>query len=168
MIFKRAFVVLLLIAGLSYSLSAGQQAPGARAAVYSAAQATAGQAAYQANCASCHQPTLVGQNEAPPLAGANFMTTWGKRTTKDLLEYMSATMPPGKPSLAEAEYLNISAFILQFNGAPAGTQALTAATATPIGTIATGQRPATTAAARPAGGGGDGEGGPARTAGPAP
>ncbi len=62
------------------------------------------------------------------------MTTWGKRTTKDLLDYMSATMPPGKPSLAEAEYLNITAFILQFNGAPAGTQALTAATATPIGT----------------------------------
>ena len=53
---------------------------------------------------------------------------------------MSATMPPGKPSLAEAEYVNITAFILQFNGAPAGTQALTAATATPIGTIATGQR----------------------------
>ena len=86
------------------------------------------------------------------------MTTWGKRTTKDLLEYMAATMPPGKPSLAEAEYINITAFILQFNGAPAGTQALTAATTTPIGSIATGQRPATTAAARP--GGGDGEGAP--------
>ena len=42
------------------------------------------------------------------------------RTTKDLVEYMSATMPPGRPSLAEAEYLNITAFILQFNGATAG------------------------------------------------
>ena len=124
------------------------QTTASRPAVYSAAQATAGQASYQANCASCHQPTLVGQNEAPPLAGPNFMTTWGKRTTKDLIEYMAATMPPGKPSLAEAEYVNISAFILQFNGAPAGAQALTTATATPIGTIATGQRPATTAAAR--------------------
>ena len=123
-------------------MSAGQQAPAARPSVYTAAQATAGQAAYTANCASCHQPTLVGQNEAPPLAGTNFMTTWGKRTTKDLIEYMAATMPPGKPSLAEADYVNISAFILQYNGATAGTQALAAATATPIGTIATGQRAA--------------------------
>ena len=129
--------------------SAGQ-APSA--SVYTAAQATAGQASYQANCASCHQATLVGQNEAPALAGANFMTTWRGRTTKDLVEYMSATMPPGRPSLGEAEYLNIAAFILQFNGAAAGTQPLVAATATPIGSIATGQRAAASlAAAAPAG-----------------
>ena len=165
MIVRSAFVAVSLIAGVSLTLAAREQTP-ARPAVYTAAQATAGQASYQANCASCHQPALGGQNEAPPLAGANFMTTWGKRTTKDLLDYMAATMPPGKPSLAEAEYLNITAFILQFNGAPAGTQALTAATATPIGSIATGQRPATTVAARP--GGGDGEGAPPRPAGPAP
>ena len=133
---SRAFVACRCVGGTQRPRTAAT-----RPAVYTAAQATAGQASYQANCASCHQPTLVGQNEAPPLAGTNFMTTWGKRTTKDLLDYMSATMPPGKPSLAEAEYLNITAFILQFNGAPAGAQALTAATATPIGTIATGQRP---------------------------
>ncbi len=172
MIFKRAFVALTLVAGLSFSLSAGQVPPAsasatarqAQPAVYTAAQATAGQAAYAANCASCHQPTLVGQNEAPPLAGTNFMTTWGKRTTKDLIEYMAATMPPGKPSLAEADYVNISAFILQYNGATAGTQALAATTAAPIATIATGQRaapPVRTAA------GGGGDGGPARPAGPA-
>src|SRR6187399_553050 len=142
MIFKRAFVALTLVGGLSFSLSAGQQAPAARPAVYSAVQATAGQAAYTANCASCHQPTLAGQNEAPPLAGTNFMTTWGKRTTKDLIDYMSATMPPGKPSLAEADYLNISAFILQYNGALAGTQTLAMTTAAPIASIATGQRAA--------------------------
>ena len=141
----------------------------ARPAVYTAAQATAGQAAYQANCASCHQPTLVGQNEAPPLAGTNFMTTWRQRTTKDLIEYMAASMPPGKPSLAEADYVNITAFILQFNGAPAGTQALTAATATPIGTIATGQRPAHDDGDRATRwAAGDGDGAPARPAGAAP
>ena len=83
------------------------------------------------------------------------MTTWGERTTKDLVEYMSATMPPGRPSLAEAEYLNITAFILQFNGATAGAQPLVAATATPIGTIATGQR---AAAPRPTPAGADGAG----------
>ena len=74
---------------------------------------------------------------------------------------MSATMPPGKPSLAQAEYVNITAFILQFNGAPAGAQALTPATATPIGTIATGQRAGHAAAAAARRRGGDGEGGAA-------
>ena len=34
------------------------------------AQATAGQTAYEANCASCHVADLGGRNEAPQLAGA--------------------------------------------------------------------------------------------------
>ncbi|MDO8681474.1 MAG: PQQ-binding-like beta-propeller repeat protein [Acidobacteriota bacterium] len=141
-------VLLALVAGVQLTGTQGQ-AP----SVYTAAQAAAGQASYQANCASCHMPDLAGQNEAPPLAGANFMTTWRGRTTKDLVEYMSATMPPGRPSLAEAEYLNITAFILQFNGATAGAQPLVAATAPPIGTIATGQRAARPTPAGPAGAG---------------
>jgi len=154
-----SFVLLALVAGVQLT---GTQAQ--TPSVYTAAQAAAGQASYQANCASCHQPTLAGQNEAPPLAGPNFMTTWRGRTTKDLVEYMSATMPPGRPSLAEADYLNITAFILQFNGATPGAQPLVAATAAPIGTIATGQRAAGAApgAGRPA------AGGPQRPAGPPP
>lgn len=143
--------VLGAIAGLG--LVALTVAPSAQAPVappvYTVAQATAGRAAYQANCASCHLPDLAGRNEAPPLAGANFMSTWRGRTTKDLVEYMSASMPPGRPSLGEAEYVNITAFILQSNGAAAGQQAFTAATASPIGAIATGQAPARTADAGP-------------------
>ncbi len=153
------FAMLAVVAGVSLTVTAASaratasQAVPPPAAVYTAAQAAAGLASYQANCASCHQPTLVGQNEAPALAGANFMTTWRGRTTNELVEYMAATMPPGKPSLGEAEYLNISAYILQYNGAAAGTQPLAAATVAPIGVIATGQRPAArpTAAQAPAG-----------------
>src|SRR5688572_4742524 len=165
-----AFVSVAFVGASAFALasarqapvSAAQQASAARPSVYTPAQAAAGQAVYAANCASCHQPTLVGQNEAPPLAGPNFMTTWGKRTTKDLIEYMAATMPPGKPSLAETDYVNVAAFILQYNGATAGTAALAAAVETPIATVATGQR------AAPARAAGDGDGGPARAAGPAP
>ena len=72
-----------------------RQAP-RTAAVFTAAQATAGQAVYQANCASCHLPDLAGQNEAPPLAGANFMRTWGTRTTRDLVEYMAGDDAAGQ------------------------------------------------------------------------
>jgi hypothetical protein len=82
-------------------------------------------------------PDLGGRNEAPPLAGTNFMNTWRARTTKDLVEYMG-TMPPDAPSLAADQYLAIAAYVLQSNGAPAGTQPFTATTAAQIGSIATG------------------------------
>src|SRR5688572_825167 len=154
------FVALALVAVVTLSLTT-QVETQAPTAVFTAAQANAGQASYQTNCASCHLADLAGQNEAPQLAGPNFRSTWGKRTTRDLIEYMAATMPPGKPSLAAEEYVNLAAFILRANGAGAGTQALTANNATPIGSVATGA-PAQAAVAtvpRPAvvvAGGGDG------------
>src|SRR6185436_16921526 len=56
-------------------------------------QITAGRTLYQTNCAGCHMPDLGGRNEAPPLAGANFMSTWGARSTRDLLGTIQTTMP---------------------------------------------------------------------------
>ena len=130
--------------------------------IYTAAQATAGRVAYDANCASCHLPDLAGRNEAPPLRGANFMNTWRARTAKDLLDYMQATMPPGRPSLAPEAYLSIAAFVLQSNGAAAGSQNLTASVTAAIGSVATGLAPARAAA--PAGA----AQGPARAQSPPP
>jgi alcohol dehydrogenase (cytochrome c) len=117
-------------------LIAGQQAS---APVFTADQATAGRAAYQANCASCHLPDLGGRNEAPPLAGANFMSTWATRTTRDLFDYMSATMPPTGSTLSATDYAAITSFILQSNGATAGTQAFTPTTTVAIAGVATGR-----------------------------
>ena len=155
-------------AALGLVLLAGQQPP---AAVYSTAQATAGRAVYQQSCASCHMADLAGRNEAPQLAGNNFMNTWRSRSTRDLFEFIQSTMPPTGESLGADQYLAVTAFILQANGAAAGTQAFTATTTAPIGTVATGaaapagarQAQTTTAddPAPPAGGGrGAGRGGP--------
>src|SRR5206468_457731 len=116
-------------------LLAGQQPP---PAIYSAAQATAGRAVYQQSCASCHMPDLAGRNEAPPLAGNNFMNTWRSRSTRDLFEFIQSTMPPSGESLGADQYLAVTAFILQSNGAAAGAQAFTPTTAAPIGTVASG------------------------------
>ena len=113
---------------------AGQQP----ASVFTAAQADAGRAAYQASCAGCHMPDLTGRNEAPPLAGANFMNTWRTRSTRDLFDFMSSTMPPDAPSLAADQYLAITAFILQYNGATPGAQPFTPTTTVALGSIATG------------------------------
>jgi alcohol dehydrogenase (cytochrome c) len=141
-------------AGCSLYLAMAQQQPG----IFTAAQAAAGRAAYQTSCASCHLDTLAGRNEAPQLAGTNFMTQWGGRTTKDLYGYIQAVMPPGNGgTLGEETYLAITAYILQANGARAGNQPLAASTGIAIRTIADGTAPAQTAAApAPAGRGGRG------------
>ena len=83
-------------------------------------------------------PDLAGRNEAPPLAGGTFLNTWRTRTTKDLFDYMSATMPPNQPTLSAGQYAAITSFILQANGATTGAQPLTPATAVAIGSVATG------------------------------
>src|SRR6185312_14721012 len=140
-----ALVPVVTIATLGIALVAGQPPP---SAVYSADQAAAGRAAYQANCASCHMPDLAGRSEAPPLAGANFMNSWRSRTTRDLFEFIQSTMPPDGSNLTADQYLAIAAFILESNGAPAGAQPLTPTTAAAIGSIAASGAPADAGSAR--------------------
>jgi alcohol dehydrogenase (cytochrome c) len=111
-------------------------------AVYTASQAAEGFAQYQTNCASCHLPDLSGRNEAPQLAGGNFMNTWGPRTTTELIRYIQSAMPPSDPGgLSEEICSNIVAFFLQANGAPAGNRPLAASPEIRIGSVADGQMP---------------------------
>jgi alcohol dehydrogenase (cytochrome c) len=136
---KQLALVLALVGVYGVVKMSGQQAPAVAAGPFTQAQADQGRADYQANCASCHQADLSGQNNAAPLAGTSFMSGWGNRTTKDLLETIAGTMPANNPStLTEQAYLNITAFILASNGSRPGNAALTANTAVGIRTIATG------------------------------
>src|SRR5258708_1302874 len=107
-----------LLLFVSAAVCAGAQAP------FTGAQSDAGRSAYQGNCASCHMPDLAGRNEAPQLAGSNFMLAWGGRTGSALAEYMQQTMPPGnRGGLGRETYLNLAAFILEANGARAAQAA---------------------------------------------
>ncbi len=109
---------------------------------YLTRQADAGRAAYLSHCASCHLPELGGRNEAPELAGPNFIRAWGARTTSDLFAFIRATMPPGdRGNLGDENYVNLVAFLLSANGARAGSQPLTAADRVVLGPIATGVMP---------------------------
>ena len=134
----------LTVATAALGLAAGvtvvvaqQPAP---SSVHTADQAQAGRALYESACASCHRTDLQGSFEAPALAGANFLNFWGERTAGELVERVSGTMPPDQPgSLADDDNLDIVAYILQVNDAPAGSQALTATTAAVIGSVAVGQ-----------------------------
>src|ERR1700704_4155444 len=140
----RNHFALALIAFAGWALvamppAAGQQ-PAGGAGPFTAAQAGAGATAYQANCATCHQPDLRGQGTAAPLAGQAFIGAWGSRPASELLSFMQLTMPPGSPGTLSADtYSNIAAFILQSNGARAGNQPLTANTQVLINAVATGQ-----------------------------
>src|ERR1700733_3196476 len=111
-------------------------------AQYTATQATAGRAAYQTNCASCHALDLSGR-EGPQLAGANFIRQWGDKTAGELIGFIRATMPPGAGgSLPDQTYINVAAFILDANSARPGEQALTTESAASIRSVASGQRAA--------------------------
>jgi alcohol dehydrogenase (cytochrome c) len=110
--------------------------------VYTMAQAAEGLKTYQTNCASCHLPDLTGRNEAPPLAGGNFISAWGSRSTSDLIGYMQESMPPSnRGGLSDETYANLVGFILQANGALAGDRPLVLATPARIGSVASGQMP---------------------------
>jgi len=132
----------LIGAGMFASvISARQQS--APAGPFTAQQSAAGRNLYQSNCASCHMQDLGGRNEAPPLAGSNFINTWGPRSTRNLLSTIQTTMPPGNTGrLSADEYASITAFILSANGAIAGTQSFNAASDVVIRTIASGLAPA--------------------------
>ena len=125
--------------GLAAAPQSSQQS--AATGTYTAQQAAAGNTLYQASCASCHLADLRGSNEAPQLAGSNFLNTWRSRTVSDLVNKIQSTMPSGAPgSLGEQDVVNLAAYILQMNGASAGAQALTATANVLIGSVARGQQ----------------------------
>src|SRR5580704_6507853 len=135
----RRFAICIAAAtlGLSIAMFAAQQP--ARTGPFTADQAAAGRAIYQATCSTCHLPDLKGTFEAPPLAGANFLNTWRNRPASDLFTRIRNSMPITNPgSLSDQDAANLVAFILQANGAVAGAQTLTPATIVPIGAVATG------------------------------
>jgi alcohol dehydrogenase (cytochrome c) len=116
---------------------AGQSAP--PVGPFTAEQAAEGQGVYRRNCAGCHRDDLAGSNEAAQLAGGNFMSAWGEKTTAELFEYIRGTMPPANPGgLSDTQYTALVAFLLQANGARAGATTLAAKTTTRIDTVATG------------------------------
>jgi len=88
------------------------QARTSKSRVYSAAQATRGEALYMALCVSCHPPATY--------TGAVFLT-WQGRTLGELLAYLQDKMPKNDPgSMTAAEYADVMAYLLRLNKMPAG------------------------------------------------
>jgi S-disulfanyl-L-cysteine oxidoreductase SoxD len=153
---KKLPIIAVAVASCGFfTLTAQQSTP---TAVFTAAQAAAGRAAYESSCNRCHTDTLIGRDgtgeipeiaqpykgRIPPLAGANaafppFLTKWGAKTTnalyKRIREAVPAFPPPGL-TINDELGLDITAYVLQVNGARPGTQPLTTATEVEIRSIA--------------------------------
>jgi mono/diheme cytochrome c family protein len=136
--------VCVIGAGLALSGYA-QQARTIDQGVYSAAQATQGQAIFTANCVLCHGAELQGA-VGPMLTGSGFTTAWAGRPLSDLVDKIEKTMPPQAPgTTTRAQATDIAAYILQFGKVPAGQAELSDASLSGIVFPGT-PRPATVAA----------------------
>src|SRR5206468_1531258 len=129
------FLTIAAAVGFTARIGAGQPTvPGRvdaapRPALYTDAQAAAGESLYRQSCAACHGATLTG-GTAPPLAGAAFETSWSdpRVTVADVFFIARTTMPPRASStLTAQDHAAVFAYILKMNGFPAGATPLTAA-----------------------------------------
>ncbi|MET3924521.1 c-type cytochrome [Devosia sp. 2618] len=116
---KRLIAPVAFVTLLTGALGVGS----ATAASFTAEQSAAGQTSYNSQCAQCHGRQLEGP-EAPGLAGSDVMQNWD--TVGGLYDFISVAMPPSAPGqLGEDTYVNIIAYIMQFNGATPGDTPLT-------------------------------------------
>ncbi len=123
-----AFVLLLV------AQSGSEQPKTVWDGVYSASQASSGNAIYTQYCAGCHADNLIGgaNQGAPPLKGDKFMENWREDNVDSLFTKILTTMPRRDPKrLTETETLSLIAYIMQANEFPAGSE-LTAGALTNI------------------------------------
>ena len=95
--------------------------------VYSAEQATKGEAVYKENCAACHGDNLEGSGPMPPLAGKDFLSNWQGKTVGALFEKTQTSMPATAPgTLTPDQASHLMAYLLSVGKYPAGATALPA------------------------------------------
>lgn len=119
--------LLLLLCGCSAVATA--QTPTLLDGVFSKAQVQRGKTAYLRSCQGCHSSNLQGEGIEPPLIGELFIDAWREDKLFSLYDFIATRMPkegrktsPG--SLAEQQYLDIVAYILDRNGFPSATEEL--------------------------------------------
>ena len=113
-------VVIALAAGLATGLAQGSTT--VLDGVYTQAQAERGEAAYSFSCIGCHE----GQDaDGPELRGKAFLDRWREDKLESLFTFINTNMPGNLPGgLDERTYVDITAYLLQANGLPAGEKEL--------------------------------------------
>jgi hypothetical protein len=148
MIYKA--ILLAGVVGTGLSVLTAQQP--AASGIFTSAQADAGRLAYERTCGKCHTYALTGRkgdaDELPPLdslpasyqkfigprgvvaplAGKVFLDRWGGKTAAQLIARFQETVDDPYfqfEDMKNETTVNITAYVLQVNGAKAGTEPLT-------------------------------------------
>jgi quinoprotein glucose dehydrogenase len=115
------FLLVLTLAGAARSVSEG---------VYTKEQAARGLTSYRNLCARCHGENLLGGDEAPSLAGGEFVERWTGKSVGSLFELIRTTMPSDGPgTLSRKQCADTVAYMLSANDFPAGQKELESETA---------------------------------------
>jgi len=157
---SRAMLVAMGILCSGRVVLTGQQP--APPGVFTSAQAEAGRVAYENTCGKCHTYRLLGRNGAegelppvdslpisyrefirktghvPPLAGKVFLSRWGQKTAAELIARFQVTAGDSFfqfQGMDDDTTVNITAYVLQVNGARAGTQQLTRTTSEVVNSL---------------------------------
>jgi len=96
--------------------------------VFTEEQAERGEESYQSICAACHGEQLRASDpNAPDLRDMFFTINWVGQSVGDKFDRIHTTMPPGAGGTLQRDMVvDIVAFILSFNGVPAGDEELPA------------------------------------------
>jgi len=128
-LFSSTLVGLVALGSGWAALHAQERARSVWDGIYTLEQAQNGQMDYGQQCARCHGDMLEGDDEAPPLADAGFLSNWNGLTVGDLFERIRTTMPYSNPESVNREAkVRIVAYILSSNGFPAGNANLSTRT----------------------------------------
>jgi quinoprotein glucose dehydrogenase len=121
-----AVACVILLCGIGVTQAQEATSGSTSTGVFTEEQAKKGAAAYSANCANCHGSQLRSTDrEIPNLTDKSFQFAWLGKTIAEKFEVVRDTMPPKEErSLEDQVYLDIVAYILQFNKIPSGNQPL--------------------------------------------
>ena len=120
-----ALVCAGLLAGTSVLPAHAQPSRTVADQVYSVEQAGRGRQIYQEQCVTCHGDALEG-SVGPPLAGDGFLAIWSGLPVVDLVDKIHNTMPLQAPApLSRQASIDLTAYVLQAGGFPAGPAELT-------------------------------------------
>jgi cytochrome c len=93
--------------------------------VYTEEQAKRGEPLYYRECSTCHGESLEGKEEAPSLAGSDFVSDWNGLALNKLFDKIRLTMPKDDPrQLGVPQKADILAYVLSVNKFPAGKKEL--------------------------------------------
>jgi len=109
------------------AMQSATTAPTVWSGVYTDAQAKRGLEKYAQVCSNCHQADLSGSDQAPGLAGGEFLDRWEGQNLGDLADRIRTSMPQDDiGSLTVQMSADLTAYLLQANKFPAGSEELKA------------------------------------------